>query len=429
MTKRLTTLYAWLLLVIFGGIVIHAPLSVAIGTAWPQMALWIKSWKELMMLVALGLGVIIITRRHLWRELFDDWVIRLIAVYVALHLLLSIVMPHTTAMILAGLAIDLRYIAFFGLIYVLLRVAPEWRTPFLKVGAVGAVIVIGFAALQTVLPKDLLTHIGYSKTTIVPYLTVDQNPDFIRFGSTLRGPNPLGAYAVIVLAFAASLLLRQKLAIRRHKIQVLTGLIVVCSVVALWVSYSRSAGIAVVIALGTVAALARSWRLSRRGWFVLGSLVVIVALVGLSVWHSSFVSNVVLHENPNGGGSVSSNDGHAQSLQVGMERLIVQPVGSGIGTTGSASLYGGNGLIIENQYLFVAHETGWLGLVLFTAIFVLIMVRLYRRRADWLALGVFASGLGMAVIGLLLPVWVDDTVSIVWWGLAALALGATSHER
>ena len=429
MTKRLTTLYAWLLLVIFGVIVIHAPLSVAIGTAWPQTALWIKSWKELMMLVALALGVVIVTRRHMWSELFDDWVIRLIAMYAALHLLLSVVMPHTSAMVLAGLAIDLRYIAFFGLIYVLLRVAPELRTLFLKVGAVGAVIVVGFAALQTVLPKDLLTHIGYSKSTIVPYLTVDQNPDFIRFGSTLRGPNPLGAYAVIVLTLVAAMLLRQKLAIRRRKVQVLTGLVVVCSAVALWVSYSRSAGIAVVIAVGAVAALARSWRLSRRGWFALGGAAVVAVIIGLSVWHSSFVSNVVLHENPNGGSSVSSNDGHAQSLQTGVQRLIVQPAGAGIGSTGSASLYGGNGLIIENQYLFVAHEAGWLGLVLFMAIFVLIMVRLYRRRADWLALGVFASGLGLAVIGLLLPVWVDDTVSIVWWGLAALALGAKHYDR
>lgn len=429
MTKRLTTLYAWLLLVVFGGIVIHAPLSVAIGTAWPQTALWVKSWKELIMLVALVFGVVIVTRRHMWRELFDDWVIRLIAAYVALHLLLSVVMPHTTAMVFAGLAIDLRYIAFFGLIYVLLRVEPEWRILFLKVGAVGAVIVVGFAALQTVLPKDLLTHIGYSKTTIVPYLTVDQNPDFIRFGSTLRGPNPLGAYAVIVLTLVAAILMRQKLAIRRRKVQLVTGLVVACSAVALWVSYSRSAAIAVVVALGAVAALARSWRLSRRDWFALGGVVVVATIVGLAAWHSSFVSNVVLHENPNGGSSVSSNDGHAQSLQTGAERLIVQPAGAGIGSTGSASLYGGSGLIIENQYLFVAHETGWLGLGLFMAIFVLIIVRLYHRRTDWLALGVFASGLGLAVIGLLLPVWVDDPVSIVWWGLAALALGARPHER
>jgi hypothetical protein len=78
--------------------------------------------------------------------------------------------------------------------------------------------------------------------------------------------------------------------------------------------------------------------------------------------------------------------------------------------------------------LFIAHEAGWLGLLLFIAIFGLVMVRLWHARADWLALGVFASGIGLALIGLLLPVWVDDTVAIVWWALAAVAIGYR-HER
>jgi len=39
---------------------------------------------------------------------------------------------------------------------------------------------------------------------------------------------------------------------------------------------------------------------------------------------------------------------------------------------------------------------------------------------------VWASGLGLILIGLVLPVWVDDTVSIVWWGLAALVIASGS---
>lgn len=422
-------IYAWLLLVVFGGIVLHAPLSVAIGTAWPQAALWVKSWKELLMLVALAIGIVVVTRRGIWRELFRDWLIRLIAIYTLLHLLLAALLPHTAATVLAGLAIDLRYILYFGLVYVLMRLAPEWRTTFLKVGAVGAVVVVGFATLQVFLPRDFLTGIGYSKATIAPYLTVDKNPDFIRYGSTLRGPNPLGAYAVITLSMVAALLFRGKLAVKRRSVQIQTGLVVLCSLVALWVSYSRSAVIAAVVAVGEIIALGLVRKVSRRGWLMIGGGLIVAVVALAAVWNSSFISNVVLHENPNGGSSISSNDGHVESLRTGVERLIVQPLGAGIGSTGSASLYGGDGLIIENQYLFVAHETGWLGLLLFGAIFGLIVWRLYRRQADWLALGVFASGLGTAIIGVLLPVWVDDTVAIVWWGLAALALGRRWYER
>jgi hypothetical protein len=144
----------------------------------------------------------------------------------------------------------------------------------------------------------------------------------------------------------------------------------------------------------------------------------------------AFVSNVVLHENPSGGSAQKSNEGHIESLQQGSAHLMRQPLGAGIGSTGSASLYGSDGLIIENQYLFIAHEVGWIGLGLFAWLFVEIMARLWRRRQDYLAAGMFASGIGLAFIGLLLPVWVDDTVSIVWWGLAAVALGGKElHDR
>ena len=86
-------------------------------------------------------------------------------------------------------------------------------------------------------------------------------------------------------------------------------------------------------------------------------------------------------------------------------------------------------MIIENQYLFIAHETGWLGLLIFIALFGLIMRSLWQQRQDWLSLGVFASGIGLSLIGLLLPVWADDTVSIVWWGLAAIAIAGGRHAK
>lgn len=425
MMKRLTNLYGWLLVIVFIGVMVYTPLGVLLGTRWPHYMLWFKSWKELVLLVAMLLGVLIVTRRKLWGELFRDLVVQLIAVYTVLHILLAVIMPHTVETLLAGLAADLRYILFFGLVYVLIKVAPGWRSRFLRAGLVGAVIVIGFAALETVLPHDLLTHIGYSKMTIVPYLTVDQNPNFIRYGSTLRGPNPLGAFAIVTLAMVAALLARTKLNLKRRSVLATASLITACSVIALWVSYSRSAAIGAVVALVFIGAreLYTRGHLTRRNWFYLGAAVLVCIVGAAAVWKSNFVSNVILHENPHGGSSISSNAGHLESLTTGVVRLLAQPIGAGIGSTGSASLYGSNGLIIENQYLFIAHEAGWLGLILFAALFILVMVRLWRVRHDWLALGVFASGLGLTIVGLLLPVWADDTIGIVWWGLAALALG------
>lgn len=419
---RLETLYAAVVLVIFGGIILQAPLSVGLGTLLPDYSLLIKSWKELLMLLLIPIACMLVTRHKLWAELMRDWVFRLIVAYVALHVAIAGLLYKGPLATMAGLAIDLRYVLFFGLVYVLLRIRPDYRRRTLIVAAVGATVVVGFGVLQLFLPADILKYIGYSTKTIAPYLTVDQNHDFIRINSTLRGPNPVGAYAVIVLAMLASVLARQadrlKTAARRWAFAIMA----LASVVVLWVSYSRSAYIGAVVAVGVIVVVTLRRRMSMR-WWIIGCALA-CALVGglLAAKGSTFISNTLLHENPHGGSSVSSNDGHIESLQTGLGAVLARPFGTGVGSTGSASLYTSAPTIIENQYLLIGHETGWLGVALFVALFSLVVVRAWRGRRDWLALGVFASGIGLALIGLLLPVWVDDTVSIIWWGLAAIAL-------
>lgn len=421
---RLETLYAAVLLVIFGGIVLQAPLSVGLGTLLPDYSLLIKSWKELLMVVLVPIACVLVTRHKLWPELARDWVFRLIVAYVALHAVVAAVLYKGLLATMAGLAIDLRYILFFGLVYVLLRIRPDYRLRMVVIAAIGAVLVVGFGVLQLFLPPDILKYIGYSTKTIVPYLTVDKNHDFIRINSTLRGPNPLGAYAVMVLAMLASLLARQAARLKTPARRWVFAAMTLASLVVLWVSYSRSAYVGALIALGVVLAVTVGRRMSPRWW--VGGCVIVCALVGglLAAKGNSFISNTLLHENPQGGSSVSSNQGHAESLQAGFGNLLQQPFGVGVGSTGSASLYGQTPTIIENQYLLIGHEIGWLGIALFVTLFTLILVRAWRGRRDWLALGVFASGVGLALVGLLLPVWVDDTVSIIWWGLAAIVLAS-----
>lgn len=406
----------------------HAPISVGMSVLFPEWHLAIKSWKEILMLGLIPLACIIVAKREMWRSLANDWIFRLIVVYASLHGVLFLFSSYDFVQRLAGLAIDLRYLLFFALVYVLVKTIPQYRSLFVYVGIAGAFLVVGFATLQFFLPPDILAHLGYGKQTIMPYLTVDRNPDYVRVNSTLRGPNPLGAYAGMVLALlvAAAVRLRTRLS---SNVIWSGAILFVCSLVALWLSYSRSAAIGGAVAVGIVLGVTILRKLSKKAWII--SSVVLFALLGalLAGRESSFVSNVLLHENPSGGSSVSSNDGHAESLRDGAMRLFAQPFGAGIGSTGSASLSGPAPVIIENQFFFIAHETGWLGVGIFVVIFVLIMVRLWKKRADWLALGVFASGVGLSVIGMLLPVWADDTVSIVWWGLAAIVLAGGTYGR
>lgn len=417
------------ILVIMAGIVVHAPLSVGLGVLFPDYSPLIKSWKEILLVLLSIVGIVVVTKRGLWRELSRDWVFRLVVAYALLHIVLVMVLWRGVDSTAAGLAIDLRFILFFGLTYVLIRARPDYKKPILLTSLVGASVVVFFSVLQIfVLPADILSHLGYSKETIAPYLTVDKNPDYIRINSTLRGPNPLGAYAAIVIAVIAAYVVLTK---RNHerKLRLYLWVVAVAAVLALWASYSRSAAIAAAVSLGIISAATVARQLSRRTWIVLSALIFAVAGGFIIGRDSSFVAQVILHENPTGGSAVSSNDEHLLSLEGGLQTMLRQPFGTGVGSTGSASLYGDSPRIIENHYLFVAHEAGWLGLLLFLAIFGLIMWRLWLHRTDWLSLGLFASGVGLAIIGLLLPVWVDDTVAIVWWGLAAVALGGMYGKK
>lgn len=425
MTQKRLGLLDWTfigtLLVIFGGIVLHAPFSVGFSTLFPDASLIIKSWKEILMGVALLTMAIIMTREKQW-QLFHSKLFYVIAAFAAVNLLAIPLFYTGFEATVAGIFINLRFLLYFVLVYAALKLYPQFYKKFLYVAAGGAAVVVGFSALQaTVLPHDILKYIGYNNSTIVPFLTVDENMDYIRINGTLRGPNPLGAYAAVVLTLVVTAWLVAGRALKKYE-QYLLGFLGIGSIIALWASYSRSAGLAAVIAVAIALFLLYGRRITKTVWV---SLIVVALLLGGSLVafrETQFVSQVILHEDPHEGNDVNSNDGHVESLIDGTDRLSRQPLGAGIGSTGSPSLLTDNPLILENQYLYIAHESGWPGLALFLVINYLVLVGLWQRRAHWLALGVFASGIGLAVAALVLPVWADDTVSIIWWGLAAIAL-------
>lgn len=421
---------AWLLLAIFLLIVVHAPLTVWLGTVFPDLAVGLKAWKEVLIgVVLILLAIQVISRRQVPRFSRDPF-IWLILTYVVVHLMtLGIYPPENAQVAISGLMIDLRYVIFAAVVYVFLRLYPDYRRRFVTVGIIGACVVVGFAALELALPKDTLSGIGYGDSTIQPYMTVDKNPDFIRFNSTLRGPNPLGAYAIIALAGVVAWTLGRRGQKLSNRQKVLIGVFTFASLIALWVSYSRSALIGAVIALLVLGYAAFGHSLTKRQWLVgLGALVVI-GLGIFSIRDTTFFQNVILHDNPTTGASIDSNTAHVTSLSEATRDFAVQPLGAGIGSTGSASLFGSNPMIVENQYLMIAREAGWMGLGLFLTIIGFIFYRLVKRQWNWLSLTVLSSGAGLAFVGLLLPVWADDTVSIVWWGLVAVALIGGTYER
>lgn len=428
MNTALQRITLGLLVTIICGVVFHAPLSVGLGTLLPSVAVEIKAWKEILLALVAVLLVVDISIRKRWGEFLRDWVVRVAIAYSALHLLLLPFIWKGIQPVVAALLIDVRFVVFFVAVYAACRFYPAWRKPLIVGSVIAGAVSMIFAFLQvTVLPHDILKVIGYSAETIAPYLTVDQNYGLIRINSTLRGPNPLGLYAALLLTISLAALLFKSRQLKLGHTLLPAGMtaLAVLSVIALWFSYSRSAKLAAIAAVGVVLACKYGRFITTKLWIALGISSLLLIGGVYMVRDVPIVSKIVFHEDPDEGGATNSNDGHWESLVDGTDRMLRQPLGAGIGSTGSPSLMTDEGLIIENYYLYVAHETGWLGLALFLLLNGLVLRRLYERRREWLACAVFASGLGIAVANLFLPMWADDTISLVWWGLAGVALAVS----
>ncbi|HCR55574.1 TPA: hypothetical protein DIV49_01245 [Candidatus Saccharibacteria bacterium] len=416
------TLAAVLFLVWF-----HAPISVGVGSIFPSAELYIKAWKEIALGILFVGAIVWVTNNALWRQLLASRLLQMVLGLATLHLLVATVLFDNWQSVLAGLVIDLRFLLVFSLAYVAALMHPKTKPMLVWSAVVGGALTVAFGLIQlTVLPKDALSTIGYGKDTITSYTTIDKNPDFIRIQSTQRGPNPLGALCAILLAGALSFaLLRWKKLSQNHRYVLATG--TVATSIVLYATYSRSAYLAAAIAAGVVVAIAVKTHRSRA--VILAEIVIAVAVItgAVLLQQTDWYKNVVLHEDPESTVVVKSNDQHVESLASGWKRLTKQPLGAGIGSTGSASIVSEQSpdVTIENYYLFVAHEVGWLGFGLFIALTGMVLHQLWVfSKKDWVARALFASGIGLAIAALFLPVWADDTTAIVWWGLAGVVIAS-----
>lgn len=427
----------WFEKVFVGGLVaimayipFHALFSVSLGVLTGQPLL-VKAGKEVVLLVLVAVGcVILFTHRAIAVEFVRSRMNQIAAAFVVLHMVLAVWLHSNLGATLGSLDIDIRFAVFFLAVRLAMQLTPRTRSYMLRAFIAGSVAVIVFGVLQQyVLPKDILSHVGYGRSTIEPYLTVDKNPNFIRINSTLRGPNPLGAYLVVVImAVGACLVSRWSRLSRQTKAFGIVGILASLSV--MYASYSRSAWIAVAVAAVVYAAVG----LTRKKQLVIVTTAVVLTLTGVVGYelgkNSQFVRTVIDHKDPkNPSQSTSSNADHLKSIVQATGEALKRPLGAGIGSTGVSSYFGESKTNVENQYLFTTHEAGWLGLVLLVAFQGGVLAMLYRGRSDWFAKSLFASGLGLVFIGMTLPVFTDDTVAYVWWGLAAVGVAAVEVKK
>lgn len=383
----------------------------------------LRLWKEaLLALCIVGVLYLIITDKKIRTYTLSRRLVWLIIAYAALNIvwgLLALDQNQVTPKALGyALISNLRFLAFFLVAWaVALRMA-RLRAHWQWIVYWPAMGVVGFGLLQIfILPDDFLRHFGYGELTIPAFDTINQNQAYVRIASTLRGANPLGAYLLIPMSLLVVLLLRPT----RTWLQ--AGFLAAASLVLLF-TFSRSAWIGGLLSVTVILALSLRTRQTRRLAMIVAAVAVGVIGVSATILHDNdHFENIIWHTQDESSIATSSNNQRLTALQTGVADLRTDPLGTGPGTAGPASVHNnGQARIAENYFIQIGQETGLVGMTLFILINVGVGYLLWLRRSDPLALSLFAAFVGLTFINLLSHAWADDTLAYVWWGLAGIAM-------
>ncbi|HWZ66068.1 MAG TPA: hypothetical protein VNX65_04760 [Patescibacteria group bacterium] len=409
---------------------LHAFLSTWLGTTIGPLLVW-KSWKEILLLGLLPFLVFYFwLRPNILQILWKRRINQIIVAYVLLHLVLSVFSHVSRGAIVAGLLINLRFLAMFLLAQLLIETKHPWvisLKAFLPKWLLWTTLVLSILAIAqvTVIPRDFLSHFGYNKDkTIAPYELVDQNPQALRAFATMRGPNTLGAFLILPLLMAVYLI------VKRREVY-LSGAVLATGSVALLATGSRSAwlGFALGLLILLVGLLPRSklrwlwWAMPVLG--VGGLLLLWLATVNpnirLAVFHSRVGRTSLI---------TGSSEQHVSSVVENAKDALAHPLGQGPGAAGPASYYDPGGTQIgEDYFVQIAQEVGLLGLAIFLAINILLARQLLRDNEDILPRVLIASLAGLTLLNIFLHGWADDPTAMTWWGIAGLYYkGLTSNS-
>jgi hypothetical protein len=112
-----------------------------------------------------------------------------------------------------------------------------------------------------------------------------------------------------------------------------------------------------------------------------------------------------------------------QALKDGAKSIVHEPFGRGPGTAGPASVRNNHPpRISENYFLQIGQEVGVIGLLLFLAINIEVGLLLYQNKQSMLMRVLLASLIGLTLVNMLSHAWADDTLGLLWWATAGLAL-------
>lgn len=416
------------------------PLHVFIAQSASLLTGGLDIWKAAKDVIVIVLSPLMIYLAYK-QKLFDGkykWHLLIGAAYITLHLLFVVFDQNddTYSAILASVYNS--RLLFYLLLGMVVGSAVEGKK-YLKYLLTFAVLIATAVALfgifQYFLPPDLLTHVGYSlERGVKPLFFIDDRVDLPRIMSTLKDPNSLGAYLIMPILLAGYALFNNKankiLFIRPMRRGVLIAMLGIM-LFALFLTFSRGAllGLALsVVALLSIVTGDRVVALARKYWYIILILLSIITISTIALKDSALIQDYVFHA------AVSTNqedpnEKRVTLVQGAIEDIEETPLGSGPGSAGLVSITNPQGgVLTENYYLQIAYEVGWLGIVLFLTIIVLLFLQLqkicnYKSDLSVPASIVLASLVAYLFYSLLIHLWSNEAVALQWWLLCGVVLG------
>lgn len=387
----------------------HAFFSVYLGYVGFNRNL-VQSWKEILIIILVFSWFIYQMANKRLAFKLDSINIIFFSI-VLLSLLITLINHPNSEAILFGIKTNLVAIGLY-----FIAQTPTDKKSFIKNKILWfilapAIVVSILAILQTfIISPDFLYRLGYGKDTIDPKQIVDGSLSIFRSFSTLGGPNQLGAYLLVPLAFAVVYGIKQK------KWIILSFALPI--LVAIGLSFSRSAWIGAILTLSISIIVAVNKK--QRVLISIASLIVVLTVavaVGILAVKNQRFQNVVLHGRYFENRIEGSDQGRIQAVRDVTNSIIAYPFGHGLGSAGPASFRSEKPVIPENWYLQIAYEIGVIGLILYILVFAGLIREFIKDINSPLAASLLAATIGILVVNLFLQAWADSTLVLIMFAL------------
>lgn len=418
---------------IFGLPIYITSLSVALQSGFKGIIPLMQPLKEVLILVALGISVWELKRKFRFQTI--DYIILAYFAYTLLYVFLPVgPLPFLEKAVSFKSTTFFVFVYFTGRLISLKEIYISKYFQFFLVVIILASVLLVFEILTS---QHFQSLTGYADFNFYYYnqepegnyglsWTFETSTGLKRFASFFANPIEFGAATLISLSIIAGLYTNDQYKFKPNTIGILA---IIATQFSILFALSR-ASLASYLIMIYIYALVTKNKLILRSIYFMVAAGVLYFIFFLFVLHPDlydFIYETITFTNP-------SSVGHIIAWLEGIEAIVKQPLGLGLGASGVLASTTGGGTGGENQYIIIGVQTGIIGLMLYLA------AHIYLIRTCWIWYRKLTGKnktlcltLLLIQIGVIIPMLTSELessayISYVSWFLSGLFINVVSYK-